>query len=134
MQYLSSVLVFNWYNVQTIWVRIENGYTGCFALTRLDLKVVPIPNANLTPDPIALCDNDDDGDATNGFVQTFDLTTAVTDILNGQLDTSLVFYTSYQAAVLKDITAIIDHTLLYMNITSHSQNIWAVVTDNDSDY
>jgi len=132
LTYLLPNPYYNTSNVQTIHVRIENTNTGCFALTTLDLKVLPIPNANLAPAPIELCDNADDGDALNGFVQTFDLSTAVADILNGQFDTSLVFYDTYEAAQLEDVTHVIDHTILYTNTTAHYQSIWAVVTDNDS--
>jgi len=118
-------------NPQTIHVRVEDLNTGCFALTTLDLRVLPIPLANLTPDPLELCDNDDDGDATNGIVQTFDLSLAIADILNGQLNTSLVFYETLTGAENQDPGDVLDPTVPYEN-TSNPQTVYAVVTDNAS--
>jgi hypothetical protein len=71
-------------NPQTIFVRLQGFNDTCYNLTTMDLRVLPSPNANYTPRPIELCDNFDDMDAANGFVQTFDLNLASADIINGQ--------------------------------------------------
>lgn len=51
---------------QTIYIRIENTITGCFIIETFDINTLPRPQI-VTPTPFALCDNDDDGDNTNGF-------------------------------------------------------------------
>jgi len=123
----------NTINPQTVHVRIQSLNTGCFALTTLDLRVLPIPNANFEPNSVELCDNDEDGDDSNGFVSGFDLNEAALEILNGQVGASIVFYDSYEAALAEDAAHIIDHSLPYDNTVAFDQTIWAVVTDDLSD-
>ena len=116
-------------NPQTIFVRIEDLNTGCFSLTTLDLRVLPIPQANYDPSPLELCDDDTDGDATNGIVQSFDVSLATTDILNGELNTSVVYYLTEIGAQDQDLADIVP--IPYENLDSpFSQIVYAVVTDD----
>ena len=47
-------------NAQTIYLRGENDITGCYSTITLDLRVNPIPSPAI-PDPIEVCDEDNDG-------------------------------------------------------------------------
>ena len=41
-------------NPQTIWVRVQNGTTGCFEIVTFDI-VNPVPTVNLTADSLTVC-------------------------------------------------------------------------------
>ncbi|WP_299257033.1 T9SS type B sorting domain-containing protein [uncultured Aquimarina sp.] len=70
-------------NPQTIVARIENiGNINCYDTTSFQIEVFNTPTAFATS-PIVSCDNADDGDDTNGII-TYDLTSANSDIYNGQ--------------------------------------------------
>lgn len=45
---------------QTVWVRIMNRFTGCASVSNFDVKIIPAP-AVATPNPIMICDADQDG-------------------------------------------------------------------------
>ncbi|MGE5944646.1 MAG: choice-of-anchor L domain-containing protein [Flavobacteriales bacterium] len=45
---------------ETIYVRIENVETGCFTISNFDIQIIPAPET-ITPDPILICDDDQDG-------------------------------------------------------------------------
>jgi len=81
---------------QTIYVRVINpGAAACPSITTFMLQVNPFPIIDSTPDAYPLCD-----DNTDGLV-VFDLTTRITDILEG-LNPSLhtvTFYTSQANAI-----------------------------------
>jgi gliding motility-associated-like protein len=116
-------------NPQTIFVRLQNLNDPCYAITTMDLRVLPTPNANYTPAPLELCDNADDADATNGLVQTFDLNLATADIVNGQVGVSVAYYLSLAGAQNLYPTELIDLTVDFTNTTPFSQTVYAVVTD-----
>jgi len=71
-------------NSQTIFVRIENNLTGCVN-SHLNFNVVvnALPIANVVQN-IELCDNLDDGNDTNGIVETWDLESQTSLILGTQ--------------------------------------------------
>ncbi|WP_298546661.1 T9SS type B sorting domain-containing protein [uncultured Aquimarina sp.] len=82
-------------NPQTIAVRIENtGNINCYDTTSFQIEIFDSPTA-FTTNPIVSCDNADDGDDTNGMI-TYDLTSANTDIYNGQniADYAISYHTS----------------------------------------
>jgi gliding motility-associated-like protein len=116
-------------NPQTIFVRLQNLNDPCYAITTMDLRVLPTPNANYTPAPLELCDNADDADATNGLVQTFDLNLATADIVNGQVGVSVAYYLSLAGAQNLYPSELIDLTVDFTNTTPFSQTVYAVVTD-----
>jgi valyl-tRNA synthetase len=112
-------------NPQTISVRVENIETGCFALTTLDLKVLPIPLVNMYPEALTLCD-----DAGDGFGD-FDLVPSIEDIIGGFSATlDLVFYSTEADALAE--TDPIDTSALYTNSAPYLDYVWAVITDTDS--
>ncbi|EDP72014.1 hypothetical protein FBALC1_12972 [Flavobacteriales bacterium ALC-1] len=102
-----------------IYARIENGTTGCYATTTLQLIVNPLPTI-IAVTPYELCDYNNPGDEQ----EQFDLTTKDAEILNGQVNISIAYYASQTDADM-GINAIIG---LYSN-TSNSQSIIAVLTN-----
>ncbi|WP_411894651.1 T9SS type B sorting domain-containing protein [Winogradskyella sp. A2] len=55
---------------QTVFIRIENTTTGCYILNEFDINVTALTNFN-QPTAFEICDDDSDGDETNG-IATFD--------------------------------------------------------------
>ncbi|MFD1292555.1 T9SS type B sorting domain-containing protein [Lutibacter holmesii] len=73
--------------IQPIFVRVENNITGCINTQQsFNLIVNPLPTAE-TLQNMELCDTNDDGDDTNGKVQTFDLESQTSIILGTQSPT-----------------------------------------------
>ncbi|WP_452597865.1 choice-of-anchor L domain-containing protein, partial [Pontimicrobium sp. MEBiC01747] len=67
---------------QTIFVRVDdNTNPTCYGFTSFDLIVNPLPVIPVLP-AYEICDNDDDGDATNGIAE-FDLSTIDASAING---------------------------------------------------
>ncbi|MCD2260858.1 T9SS type B sorting domain-containing protein [Psychroserpens luteolus] len=66
---------------EIIYSRIENTVSGCFVTTQFNLNVRSI-NAN-APSDLIICDNDNDGDITNGIAE-FDLEETISEVLSGQ--------------------------------------------------
>src|SRR5690554_5807345 len=84
-------------NVETpqdsVWVRVDDLATGCFAVTELILIVHPLPHVSLPEvERYVLCDDDTDGYAE------FDLETRIELILNGQSGLTVTFHDSYAEA------------------------------------
>lgn len=99
--------------VQTIFVRVTNSDTQCFAITLLDLRVEPLP-APVIPDPVVECDLDG-----NGFA-TFDLQALIIDILDGAPDTVITFHETYSNADLNFFP--LGNT--YENVNAFAQTIY----------
>ncbi|WP_340076568.1 T9SS type B sorting domain-containing protein [Leptobacterium sp. I13] len=109
-------------NPQTIYSRVTNNNTGCFATAAFDLILLPLPNI-ATPTNFELCDIDND------IVESFDLSSKDSEILNG-LDPNL-FSISYHVT-LNDAEN--DSNPLpnnYQN-TSNPQTVYSRVTDNNT--
>ena len=76
---------------QTMYVRLVDDTTACYATTTLELIVNPIPEV-ITPPVVEVCDDDYDG------VGTFDLTSLDDTILNGQTGISVTYHQSQEDA------------------------------------
>ena len=63
-------------NPQTIYVSVENQY-GCRSIITMTVRVLPLPEPNLTPTPLAMCE-----DLENPGMAMFDLTKAESDLSN----------------------------------------------------
>jgi gliding motility-associated-like protein len=72
-------------NSQTVFIRLENGITGCVSTTQMDLVVNSLPIPGVAP-AIELCDDDADG------MVSFDLSVADAAIINGQAGTSVTYH------------------------------------------
>lgn len=70
---------------QTIYVRIEDKTTGCYAVAPLDLQVNEAPVANI-PDPLTYCDEDNDG------LGSFTLTDADLQITGGVAGVNVTYH------------------------------------------
>ena len=105
-------------NVQTIYIRLENTLTNCYATSTIDLVVDPLPIiAPLTP--FVLCDDTNAGN----LEEEFDLSTKDLEIINGQ-DASVSYHATATDAQ-KNNTAPLP--TLY---TSGSQTIFVGLEDN----
>ena len=113
---------------QTIYVRVENDLTLCYITSTFDITINPLPTVT-QPNDLSICDNSDDGDDTNGFVQTFGLD-AQTIIIEGvQVGTVTTTYYENQVDADND-TNPIDALLPYENITANDQTIYFRIEDN----
>ena len=119
---------------QTIYARVVNrNSVNCFADNSFTIEVtgLPIPTQ---PTDYEICDNDTDGDDTNGFVQTFMLVTKDTEIL-GTLDPAqytVSYHTTLTGAQTSAMTDVINKNLDYTNTTANTQQIFVRVENVDN--
>jgi gliding motility-associated-like protein len=72
---------------ESLFIRILNNNTGCiFDQSTLTIVVNPEPNSEVISN-LSECDNNDDGDNTNGIIQTIDLNGKISEILGSSQDT-----------------------------------------------
>jgi gliding motility-associated-like protein len=111
--------------VQTLGVMVTTPQ-GCRSYTTLDIRVLPIPVANvsgirpLTPQ----CDLNNTGD----MMEVFDLTTYASNIINGDLTLTLHYYPSQADALYDTNEILLPATALV------GQNVWIRVENNRVDY
>ena len=99
---------------QTIYIRLENSLTGCYAVSTIDLVVDPLPTIPpLTP--YVLCDDTNAGD----LIEVFDLSTLDAEVINAQNAT--VSYHETQADAQSNTAPL---NLLY---SSGTQTIYAAL-------
>ena len=99
---------------QTIYIRLENSLTGCYAVSTIDLVVDPLP---IIPPltPYVLCDDTNAGD----LIEVFDLSTLDAEVINAQNAT--VSYHETQADAQSNTAPL---NLLY---SSGTQTIYAAL-------
>ncbi|WP_346883114.1 T9SS type B sorting domain-containing protein [uncultured Algibacter sp.] len=110
--------------VKTIWVRIADITQTCFEITSFDIHVLDIPIAN-TPVPFELCDDNLDGNDTNGRVR-FDLSLKIPEVL-GSLNTSSFQVTFYGSQAEADLGALGTNITMPISNTTNPQTIYARV-------
>ncbi|MCZ4320340.1 T9SS type B sorting domain-containing protein [Aequorivita viscosa] len=104
-------------NPQTIWVRLDDNATECYAIGSFDLVVnngLPITD----PTPLELCD--DLGEENDGMT-TFDLTQKNAEITNGVLTQGVTYFLTEQDA--QDNTNRIDPDTAYVNVDPNGNPI-----------
>jgi gliding motility-associated-like protein len=106
--------------VQTLGIRITNGATSCYAISTMDIRVVPLPTPIPPTAPYTICDENQDGFAG------FDLTTLIADILQGA-NYIITFHETQVDAERGDND--IDTTQLYQNIDPFIQIIYVRAED-----
>ena len=111
-------------NPQTLHVRVTDLDTGCYDFTTLTIRVLPNPTPNLNPDNLIACDNTNIGDG----VESFDLTTYETFIINSELNVSASYYETLEDAT--DGINSLSNTTNYTNIESPIQTIYVRVTND----
>jgi gliding motility-associated-like protein len=118
-------------NSQQIYVRVENvNDNTCVGFAPLiTVNVDPVPRVEQAPD-LELCDNLDDGDGFNGIVQTFDLDSQTSTILDGQDPNNFTVTYHLSAADALSGNDPITDTASYTNATPNQQTIYVRVTNN----
>ncbi len=115
---------------QTIYFKITNkNNNNCSGTGELYLKTDPVPVASNVPD-LELCDDVLDGSNSNGFIQSFDLESKTSAILNGQnpADFTVTYHlTSADANVGTNA-----QSSPFTNILKDTQTIYVRVTDNNT--
>ncbi|GGB78707.1 hypothetical protein GCM10007424_18580 [Flavobacterium suaedae] len=109
---------------QTIWVRIEDVNTGCYAIITQDLQVNPTPVVSSLTD-ITSCDVDDDG------IIDFDLTPAINEILTTYPNASVTFYEN-EAQAESGNTA--DQLPTLYATTSDEEELWVRIQNTTGCY
>jgi len=104
---------------QEIFVSVFNG-EGCSALTSFFINVEPNPNA-ITPTPLRVCDEDNDG-----FFTEFDLTQKDIEIANGETDVTVAYYGTINDAVLGNPGDVLPNP--YSNVVPFNETVYARVT------
>ena len=110
-------------NPQTLYVRVTDTDTGCYAFTTLTIRVLPNPTPSTDPSDLELCDDTNTGDG----VEIFDLTVNEAYIINGEAGVSATYHETLEDAEA-GTNAIADPTM-YTNTTS-PQTIWVRVTND----
>jgi gliding motility-associated-like protein len=112
-------------NPQTIWVRLQNNATGCFAITSFELQTPAGPGVT-QPTPLSVCD--DVGQPNDG-ITIFDLTTKNAEITGGASGVGVRYYLTLADAQAD--TNVIDPDTAYQNI-SNPQTLFVRVTDGNT--
>jgi|GEM_PF-412792 len=116
---------------QVIYARVYNSLTGCAnGISNFNAIVNPEPTTENASN-LSYCDDDSDGDDTNGFVQNIDLDSQITDIL-GPLqdpdDFNVTFHETQTDATDGTDALSSPHT----NTTANQQTIYVRVENKDT--
>ncbi|MBU3822422.1 T9SS type B sorting domain-containing protein [Flavobacteriaceae bacterium XHP0103] len=76
---------------ETIFVRIENIVTGCATTSSFEIEIIQAPDA-VSPSPITICDNDQDG------LTTIDLNDISDDVISNPSQFTINYHTSIDEA------------------------------------
>lgn len=107
---------------ESLFVRVVNVTTGCYTTSTLTVDITNSPIVNREPVPLDGCDADHDG------MDTFDLTQAISDILQGLTGVTTTFHESLDDAN-NNINPIANETN-YQNISPDVQTVFVRVEDN----
>jgi len=114
---------------QTVWLRIAESSQNCYQIASFDLSVITNPLANTALD-IEICDNDNDGNDVNGFVE-FDLSVKRAEVIGAQNPANFtVFFYEDQAAADAGVSGT-ELANVYTNLTN-PQTIFARI-ENTTD-
>jgi len=106
--------------VQTLGIRITNSITGCYVISTMDIRVVPLPTPIPPTQPYTICDDNQDGFAG------FDLNTLTTDILQGA-PYIITYHETFTDA--ETGSSAIDTTVLYDNLYAFTQTLYVRAVD-----
>ncbi len=107
---------------EQLFVRVTDANTGCFGTTSMVVTVLDSPAINMDPQTINACEQDGDG------FDSFDLSTVITDILDGLTGVSTTFHTSYEDAQTGDNP--IQDITNFENTTPNVQTVYIRVVDD----
>lgn len=122
--YMNTSVGGNPHNPQTLYVRVTDTDTGCYAFTTLTIRVLPNPTPSQDPDNIELCDDTNVGDGQ----EVFDLTINEAYIINGEAGVTATYYETQEDADAAT-NAIADPTQ-YTNTNIPVQTIYVRVTND----
>ena len=108
---------------------ISKSNNNCKGLGQIYLQIDPVPIANYVDD-IALCDDTNDGNSTDGIVQNFDLESQ-TNIILGVQNTS-DFTVTYHISAADANSGSSPLTSPHTNTSRELQTIFVRVTNNDT--
>ena len=111
-------------NPQTLYVRVTDSDTGCYAFTTLTLRVLPNPTPSQDPEDIELCDDT----ATGDMQEIFNLLDNEAYIINGEAGVSATYHETYEDADSGQ-NALADPTM-YVNTGMPLQTIYVRVTND----
>ncbi|WP_116788949.1 T9SS type B sorting domain-containing protein [Flavobacterium psychrotrophum] len=118
-------------NPQTVFVRVTTPQ-GCESYSSVTLRVVPRPTPNIAPTPLELCDTND-ANLGDG-IEVFNLDLAKRNILGGDTQSQVAYYTTEAAAEAGDITAAeyIGTPTAYTSVTPWNDTVYVRVTRTDT--
>ncbi len=118
-------------NTQTIYVRIVNNRTGCVGeISNFNVVINPRPLA-LNISDVNYCDDDSDGNNTNGIIQSIDLQSQISGILGATQnpnDFTISFHESSADATSGDRAI----SFPYTNSTPHRQTIYVRIVNKQT--
>ena len=118
---------------QTIYIRLSDNNSGCFIVSNFTISATSLP-IPIQPIDYEICDDNLDGDDTNGFVQNFLLSSKDNEIL-GSLDASqyaISYHTSLIGAQTNNSTDVINKFNPYSNTSINSQQVFVRVENIDN--
>ena len=118
---------------QTIYIRLSDNNSECFIVSNFTISATSLP-VPVQPIDYEICDDNSDGDDTNGFVQNFLLSSKDNEIL-GSLDASqytISYHTSLIGAQTNNSTDIINKFNPYSNTSINSQQVFVRVENIDN--
>ena len=116
---------------QVIYARVYNSLTGCAnGISNFNAIVNPEPTTENASN-LSYCDDDSDGDDTNGFVQNIDLDSQITDIL-GPLQDPDDFNVTFHETQMDATDGTDALSSPYTNTTANQQTIYVRVENKDT--
>ncbi|MBC8757736.1 hypothetical protein H2O64_23940, partial [Kordia sp. YSTF-M3] len=106
-------------NPQVLYIRAANA-AGCTTDITMTLRVLPIPTPNTMPTILEACDDDSDGDATNGML-IFDLTQSEAEIVDNESNVTVSYHITEMDAA-DDINPIADPTMHNVDMANANTN------------
>ncbi|MFD1614337.1 T9SS type B sorting domain-containing protein [Gelatiniphilus marinus] len=106
--------------VETIYARIENISSGCSTINPFDIEIYVAPAAT-SPNPITICDNDQDG------FSIINLEDKIPETVTNTTGLNIAFFTSFDDAD-NNVNPITDTT----NYNANTQTIYIRVENDDS--
>ncbi|WP_396144302.1 T9SS type A sorting domain-containing protein [Flavobacterium sp.] len=107
----------------TLWIRVQNNATGCYDIITESLVVDPLPTTLLFFPQYEICEN-----LAPVCIETFDLTTKIPTILQGQLGMQVLFYPSLAEAISN--TNVIANPSAYDNAIPCAQTLGIRITNS----
>src|SRR5690606_29189510 len=95
-------------NPQTVYIAVENQF-GCRSIATLTVRVLPLPEPNMNPKPVELCEDAELRDQGTFNNAIFDLTLAEYDLSNFVPNYSFSYFVSESGAINNDGLSLINN-------------------------